>query len=138
MKTGQEAYTELSYYTLSHRNPAFIHQHVVDAFAAQTARENDKPIKLTFALVGLYLYVEKDFTGRQVQSAHMQLARVKQRWPIFSIPEAPGAITVASVLEAAPGSGRDEMIQRWCASVWEAYSGSREIVVRLLSQNQII
>jgi hypothetical protein len=67
MDTNHEAYNELCYYTLPHGDPAFIHQHVVDAFAAQTCSENDKPIKLTFALAGLFLYVEKQFTGRQVQ-----------------------------------------------------------------------
>ena len=45
MVTDQAAYEELCYYTLAHGDPAFIHQHVVDAFAAQTADENIKPIK---------------------------------------------------------------------------------------------
>jgi hypothetical protein len=36
-----------------HRDPSFIHQYVVDAFAAQQADEQTKPMKLTFALVGL-------------------------------------------------------------------------------------
>ncbi len=67
MKTAQASYNELSYYTLALRDPAFIHQHIVDAFAAQTADEHTRPIKLTFALAGLYLHVEKGFTGRQVQ-----------------------------------------------------------------------
>ena len=57
----RELYHELSAYTLSHPDPSFIHQYVVDAFAAQTADENTKPIALTFALVGLYLR-QKDST----------------------------------------------------------------------------
>jgi len=36
----------------------------------QAAKENDKPIKLAFALASLYLHVENEFTGRQVQLAH--------------------------------------------------------------------
>jgi len=36
MNHEQEIYTELSYYTLAHGDAAFIHQHVMDAFAAQT------------------------------------------------------------------------------------------------------
>ena len=47
-------------------DPAFIHQHVMDAWAVQTADELTKPIQLTFALVGLYLHVEMAFSGRQV------------------------------------------------------------------------
>ena len=38
-------------------------QHVVDAYAAQTARASTKPITLAFALVGLYLHLEKNQTG---------------------------------------------------------------------------
>ena len=55
--TSEDAYHELCYYTLAHRDPSFIHQHVVDAFAAQHADEKTKPIKLTFALVGALLGV---------------------------------------------------------------------------------
>jgi putative acetyltransferase len=51
----QEQYHELACYTLAHPDPGFIHQNIVDAFAAQTATEADKPIKIAFALVGLYL-----------------------------------------------------------------------------------
>jgi hypothetical protein len=111
---------------------------VVDAFAAQTARAGDKPIRLTFALVGLYLQIEKGYSGRQVQLAHTQLAGVKQEWPAFPLPEKRGAITALDVLEAPPGPERDAMIRRWCASVWEAYSGSREIVARLLVKNHVL
>jgi hypothetical protein len=59
----QEKYYELSYYTLAHDDPRFIHQHIVDAFAAQTANQDTNPIKVAFALIGLYLYLERDYTG---------------------------------------------------------------------------
>ena len=61
--------------------PGFILQHAVDAFAAQTANEQSKPIGVVFALVGLYLHVEKQFSGRQVQQVHMKLGRLKREWP---------------------------------------------------------
>jgi len=64
--TSEDASYELCYSTLAHRDPSFIHQHVVDAFAAQNADEQTKLIKLTFALVGLYLHVETQFSGKQV------------------------------------------------------------------------
>ena len=38
--TLQEQYNELSYYTLLHGDPSFIHQHIVDAYIAQTADAN--------------------------------------------------------------------------------------------------
>ena len=137
MTDSQDAVDELYYYTLAHGDPAFIHQHAVDAIAAQTATENDRPIKLTFALVGLYLHVEKQFTGRQVQLVHMKMGRHKHDWPIFSLPEHRGAITLCDVLAAQPGLPRDDMIHQWCAAVWEAFAGSRATVIRLLSDHDI-
>jgi hypothetical protein len=131
-KPEQEKYYELTYYTLSHPDKTFIHQHVVDAFAAQTANETTKPIALTFALVGLYLQLEKNYTGRHVQLAHMQMAKNKKPWPKFVLPKYRGEITVSDVLTVPPpGSERDTMIHKWCASVWEAYKESRRAVMDL-------
>ena len=87
--SSQDAYNELCGYTLTHFGPAFIHQHVVDAFAAQNADERTKPITLTFALVGLYLHVEKNYSGKQVQKVHMQLAKRKREWPPVALPRSP-------------------------------------------------
>lgn len=128
------AYDELQSYTLAHGDRTFIHQHVVDAWAAQHADERTKPIALTFALVGLYLHVEKGFSGRQVQRAHMALARHKRNWPPFALPHRRGAITANLVMAKEPGSERDEAIDAWCASVWEAFRESHQAVVGLLEQ----
>jgi hypothetical protein len=106
----QQAYDELCYYTLAHGDPSFIHQHAVDAFGAQTITENDKPIRLTFSLIGLYLYVEKQFTGKQVQLAHMKIAKHKQIWPTFSLPQIRGTITSTDVLAAPSGHERDQRL----------------------------
>jgi len=131
----QEKIYEISYYTLAHPDPAFIHQHIVDAFDAQTANENTKPIALAFALIGLCLYLEKNYTGKQVQLAHMALARRKREWPKFDLPEARGKITVADVLNEPDGPKRDARIREWCAAVWQAYSGSHQKVLDLVSKD---
>jgi hypothetical protein len=114
-----EAYYELCYYTSKHYDNYFIHQHVVDAFAAQYADEKTKPITITFALVGLYLLLEKNFTGKEVQQAHIQLAKHKKIWLNFKLPEYRGDITVYDVVKVHE-SNCDEFI-RWCSSVWDAY-----------------
>jgi hypothetical protein len=132
-----ESYHELCCYTLVHHDPVFIHQYVVDAFAAQDASETDKPMRLAFALVGLYLLVEKGHTGRQVQQAHMQLARRKQSWPTFPLPQDRGSMTADDVLVAPPGPERDRLIHDWCASVWDAFRNSHSRVIELLKQNGI-
>jgi len=127
---------ELSYYTLAHGDSAFIHQHLVDAYGAQHVPESKSTIGAAFALAGLYLAVERRFTGRQVQSMHMLMASKSRQWPRFEPPQGVGPLTVADVLRVQPGSRRDRELMRWCASVWAAWSSEqdrvREMVARFL------
>jgi hypothetical protein len=120
MNSEGAAYDELCCYAIGYGEASFIHQHVVDAFAAQTADEHTKPIALTFALVGLYLHVENQLPGKQVQWAHMSLARQKRPWPVFVLPRDRRAMTVADVVAAPAGPERDQTIDACCGSVWEA------------------
>jgi hypothetical protein len=103
----------------------------VDAFAAQTAGETTKPITIVFALIGLYLYVEKGYTGKQVQRAHMQLAKFRRQWFMPALPLDRGAIRIQDVLAAAPGADRDAMIRKWCESAWQPWSASRQQILDL-------
>ncbi len=134
----QQAYHELTAWTLSRRDAAFIHQHVVDVFAAQHADDETKPIALAFALVGLYLCVEKRWTGRQVQGAHMKLARRKRQWPRFALPAHRGSVTALDVLSASEGPEREAAIRRWCESVWNAFAASRQGIADLLADYGIV
>jgi hypothetical protein len=134
----EEAYHELCAYTLTHGDPTFIHQHVVDAYAAQHATADAKPIKLTFALVGLYLHLERQLTGRQVQRVHMILAERKREWPTFELPASRGAMTAIQVMNAHEGSARDAAIDDWCSSVWGAYTHCKPMVIELLQKYEII
>lgn len=129
--TDQELFDELSFYTLAHPDPAFIHQLSVDAYTAQHADAATKPIAVVFALIGLYLHLEKKFTGKQVQRAHMKMARQRKEWPRLPLPENKAAVTVADVLAAAPGAARDARIEAWCVSVWAVWQASREEIVRI-------
>ena len=113
---------ELSYYTLGHGDPAFIHQHLVDAYGAQHVRRSKSTIGAAFALAGLYLAVERGFSGRQVQKMHMRMARTSKQWPRFEPPKDVRPLTVADVPAMQPGRRRDQELMRWCASVWAAWS----------------
>jgi hypothetical protein len=64
-----ELFNELSGYTLSQTNTNFMHQYIVDAYGAQHAGEPTKNIRVALSLIGLYLAVEHNYTGRQVQLA---------------------------------------------------------------------
>ena len=136
-QSDQEKYHELSYYTLAHPDPAFIHQHIVDAFAAQHASEETKPIAVVFALVGLYLYLEKGYSGREVQQAHMRLAKHKKHWVQPHMPDFRGSITVSEVLAAPARYERDAMIRNWCESVWEAWNASHQQISELVKANLV-
>lgn len=133
-----DAENELLAYTLAHRDPAFIHQHAVDAITLQHADAQTKPIAVTFALVGLFLHLEKRLTGRQVQQMHQRLAARKRPWPSFPLPARRGTLTAADVLTHPPGPARDHALEAWCADVWCAYRESRSLIISLLAQCGII
>ena len=128
----RSAYDEVYVYTMG--RPGFILQHVVDAYGAQTATSDSKPVGIVFALVGLYLRVEKHFSGRQVQQAHARLARRKRAWPIIDLPTDRGDMTVADVLAAPAGLERDRSIDAWCVSVWNAFQASRPYILGVVQQ----
>jgi hypothetical protein len=135
MDSMRAAYDEVYVYTMD--RPGFVLQHVVDAFAVQTANNESKPIVVVFGLVGLYLHVEKQFSGRQVQKVHMELGRRKREWPRVLMPEDRGSMTVADVLAASAGPERDMAIDNWCRSVWTAFGANRQSIIDLLREYQI-
>lgn len=131
MPSEQELFDELSFYTLALADAAFIHENSADAWRAQHADETTKPMAVVFAVMGLYLYLEKGFTGRQVQLAHMRMARRRRSWPQLPLPKKRANITVADVVAAEPGPARDAMIRQWCAAVWETWDESRPQIAAL-------
>ena len=135
--TDQDAYHSLCAYALTHGGAEFIHQLVVDAWAAQHADGRTKPIAITFALLGLYLAVERGLTGRQVQRIHMRLGREKHSWPAFELPVDRGTMTALDVMHKAEGPDRDRAIHEWCKSVWTAFAGNRDGIVELLTQHGV-
>lgn len=132
------AYHEVCAYTLTHGDAAFVHQLVVDAWAAQHANAASKPIGVFFAVLGLYLHVEHGFTGRAVQKAHMKLAQRPEPWPVGPLPTTRGAVTATDVLAAPPGDARDAAISRWAASVWATYAHQRETIDALLRRRGVL
>lgn len=135
MDTVRAAYDELYLYALT--RPGFVLQHVVDAFAVQCASPESKAISVTFGLVGLYLHVERHFSGRQVQRVHMQLASPRRQWTPADLPATRGEFTVFEVLRAEAGTERDEAIDAWCRSVWGSLSDVRSSVIELLEEHNI-
>ena len=123
-----EQYYELAYYTLSHKGEDFIHQHIVDAFAIQTANEHTKPIKITYSLIGIYLHIEKGYTGKQVQMAHVEMSKKSKIFPPIILPSNRGEISIADVLKITNTEQRDKQIHDWCASIWKAFATQQELI----------
>ena len=134
MNSEQDLYNQLAFYTLELGDSEFIHQHIVDAFACQHAGPGSKPIAIVFGLMGLYLFLEKNFTGRQVQRAHMRMARARKHWIAPPIPERHTGLGVAEVLAAAPGPERRDMIRRWCQTVWQNWQHARPMIAALAQE----
>jgi hypothetical protein len=128
-----ERYGELAGYTLTLRDPSFPHQYAVDAYAAQHAGAASKPITTFFALVGLYLACEHGLSGRAVQRAHMALAQTGRDWPVLMAPSGPWPVTVANVLDSAPGRQRDEALRAWASSVWSVWRSEHARIRELTS-----
>ena len=130
-------YGELNVYTLTRGDWAdggtFIHQLAVDAYAAQHAGDNSRPIGPAFALIGLYLTCERGYTGRQVQHMHTLLARRSKSWPCFTPPASRGAVTITDVLRAPEGEARDAALRQWGSAAWEAWQPEQERVKSLFA-----
>ncbi len=123
-----QLFSDLSSYTVSKRDAEFIHQHAVDAYEAQHAGDRTRNITVAFGLIGLYLALEKGFTGRQVQEAHMKLARTRKDWPRLDPPAIPAPITVLDVVQGRTDEERDQLIWKWMAAVWDSWSDRKDWV----------
>lgn len=129
---------DLYYYSLNHPGREFIHQHVVDASTLQSAKLDTKSLAVVFALLGLYLYLHKGFTGKEVQGVHMRLARWKNDLPVVIIPSVKGKLTPKEVMAEAAGEDRDLMIREWCLSVWKAYAVNEKSISDWLTFHGIV
>jgi hypothetical protein len=133
-RSCQDLCDELFAYTLTRERGEFIHQHAVDAYAAQHVGKDTKPVKIAGSLIGLYLFAERGYTGRQVQLAHMALGNKMKSWPQFEAPEKQARLTVSDPLNVPPGPERDEIIRQWARDVWEMWRESHAQVERVLNE----
>lgn len=128
---NDELYNQLAYYTLSHKGKDFIHQHLVDAYTIQTANENTKPIAIIYALAGIYLHVEKNYTGKEVQLAHMEMSKKSKQFPKITLPENRGTINISDIIKIDKPEEKDQAIHKWCASIWESISSQHKEIIEL-------
>jgi len=130
----RELYHELTAYFMTNPDIHFRAQHAVDAYGAQHSGGATKPITTAFSLVGLYLALERGYTGRQVQRAHQQLAKLNLTWPAFELPSVRYEITVADVLAAEDDPSRHEKLMEWAKCAWDAWRHQQEWTRSICSQ----
>ncbi len=131
-----ETYYELTYWTLVQQGGRFIHQHAVDAYEAQHAGERTRPITAVFGLIGLCLALEKGYTGRQVQLAHIKIAFRRKNWPRLEPPARRARLTVLDVLVAETDAEKETMLMKWAASVWDIWE-DRQPWVREITEKTL-
>lgn len=124
---------DLSDFTLSLQDADYIHQLASDAYTAQHSSLKLKPITMCFALIGLYLAVERGYTGKQVQQTHMALGLHALEWPRFYVPGKWGNLTVLDVLQS-PTEQHVSMIKKWAKTVWDIWEPEHQNVRLLVKQ----
>ncbi len=79
------------------------------------------PITVAFGLIGLYLALEKGYTGREVQKAHMKIAKIHKDWPFLEPPLRHAGLTATDVVREETDTQKETMIRKWMEAVWEIW-----------------
>ncbi len=128
----QQLYGEVTAYTFQHQiQLGWWHQTCVDAYAAQHSGPEMAAITIAFALSGLYMVLERGFSGYQVRDAHTYLASRVDSWPRFSPPDSVGELTILDVALASSVEEHSCLVQRWARSVWTAWQHVHDEVAAL-------
>jgi hypothetical protein len=114
------------------------HQTCVDAYAAQHVGPRMRPMTVCFALNGLYLVLERGWSGIAARDAHGHLARTVARevWPSFEAPAGAGQLTVLDVALTDHAQAQAAAIEAWGRSVWATWSHVHD-VVREMTDRQL-
>jgi hypothetical protein len=83
-----------------------------------------------FALNGLYLVLERGWSGIRARGAHGHLARTVARedWPSFEPPTVGGPLTVLDVALSADPAAQAVAVEAWGRSVWASWSHVHDVV----------
>jgi hypothetical protein len=128
----------VSMFATEHPSLATLHQLTVDVYGAQHAGPPSPVIRVAYALVGLHLALQCRVDGPAVRGVHQRMGKPQPWWPTFEPPADPGAVTVVDVLRAGADAGSVEghaaAVQRWAASVWQAWSARHDDVTALTAR----
>jgi hypothetical protein len=137
-KQCKDLYYELAFYTLSKRDKEFIHQYAVDAYGAQHITKNSKEITVGATLIGLFLLAEHNYSGREIQQAHIKLGNKMRDLKIVNLPKEMAKYNVLNVLNIKEGKERDAMIKQWALSVWDIWKAEHSIIRNFVNHQNIL
>ncbi len=105
---------------------------IVDSYGAQHAGGPAKKMGVVFAVTGLYLYLEKGYTGKDVRQAHADMAQHKgYNWPALLSPDPKYRMTISDVITA---TDKDKAIHEWAVSTWAAWQKDRALIITICNE----
>jgi len=122
-------YAEVSGFEFQHPVMLRYHQLSVDAYGAQHAGRPTTPIRLGYALAGLWLALEHGFSGDEVRVIHHSMGHAEEWWPAFEPPAGRARITVHDVAEQGvrigSSTGHATATRAWAEDVWGTWTEQR-------------
>jgi hypothetical protein len=114
------------------------HQLTVDAYGAQHAGPPTGYVYVSYSLVGLYLALERGWSGTDIRALHQRMGHPDPSWPLFQRPLLTAGVTIADVAEAGARVGSVEghaaSVERWAKSVWSSWADQRAVVIGLTTR----
>jgi hypothetical protein len=100
------------------------HQLTVDAYAVQHPGVPERRAARSVAihLVGLCLTLERGRGVAELPLLRQRLAPSKRSFPWLEPPASVGELTVVDIHAAATSGAHRSLVDRWAASVWQAWS----------------
>ena len=132
-------YGEVTGAAMVDRALAGFHQLTVDTYPAQHSRPDGPPIATAFALIGLHLALDENWSGVAVRDAHQRLAEDSKLWPVFRPPASLGTIdrTILDVAVSASANEHRDALERWARAVWSVWRVECPGVETLLSDRRM-
>ena len=131
-----ELHTQVQAYELEH--PWLLSRCLqlrVDTYAAQHSGDQTSALSLAFALIRLFLALERGASGLDVRTAHQKLARRNITWPRLERPLSVGSLTVQALADVASPQAYADQVQSWAADVWDAWGARHDEVAELVRQH---
>lgn len=113
-------------------NQALTRIRVIDAYAVQHhGKPERRAIQSVNAhLVALYLQLEKEYSGEQVNAALQRVLKFANEFVWLEPPTPNGTLTIADVLRAETSQEQANAIENYARDIWRAWHARRETAVR--------